>query len=152
MVAPSNRSPQEPESRPRAGASRRRNAERHPNEPGPPGGTPYTVHFPPGAPLDAADLEHPAPLPRVGDVVEYIDEELASHRYVVREVVHTLQPAHPEEAHPRPRGAPAEGRDDQPGPEPRPPAELRSGLPKVFLEAETAARAGTQRRSRRPAT
>jgi hypothetical protein len=149
MVAPSNRSPQEPESRPRAGASRRRDAERHPNEPGPPGGTPYTVHFPPGAPLDAADLEHPAPLPRVGDVVEYIDEELASHRYVVREVVHTLQPAHPKAAHPRPRGAPVDQPDDQSGHEPRPPAELRSGLPKVFLEAETAPRPRPPRRGQR---
>jgi hypothetical protein len=152
MVAPSNRSPQDPASRPPAAASRPTDVERHPEEPGPPGGTPYTVHFPAGAPLDAADLAHPAPLPHVGDVVEYIDEELASHRFVVREVVHTLQPAHPEEAHARPRGAPTEGRGDQPGPEQRPPAELRSGLPKVFLEAETAAGAGTQRRSRRPAT
>ena len=152
MVAPSNRSPQEPESRPRAGASRRGDAERHPEEPGPPGGTPYTVHFPPGAPLDAADLAHPAPLPRVGDVVEYIDEELASHRYVVREVVHTLQPAHPEDAPPRPRGAPDERSDDHPGPQPRPPAELRSGLPKVFLEAEADRRAAPPRRGQRRAT
>jgi hypothetical protein len=132
----------------------RRDPERHPSEPGPPGGTPYTVHFPAGAPLDAADLEHPAPLPRVGDVVEYIDEDLASHRFVVREVVHTLQPAHPEDGHPRGRGA----ADDQPGVEPRPPAEarppaeLRSGLPKVFLESPAEPRAGPARRSRRPAT
>ena len=152
MVAPSKRSPKDPGGRPRAGPSRRGTAERHPEEPGPPGGTPYTVHFPAGAPLDAADLEHPAPLPRVGDVVEYIDEELTSHRYVVREVVHTLQPAHPEDAHPRPRGAPDEGPGDQPGPEPRPPAELRSGLPKVFLEAEADRRAAPPRRGQRRAT
>ena len=118
----------------------RRDVERHPAKPGPPGGTPYTVHFPDGAPLNAADLEHPAPLPRVGDVVEYIDEKLASHRFVVRQVVHTLQPARPEEANPR-RAAPADEAADTPDLEPRPPAELRSGLPKVFLEAESAAEA-----------
>ena len=55
-----------------------------------PNGMPYTVQFP-GEAGDAADLEHPAPLPRTGDVVEYIDETGATHRYRVREVVHTLQ-------------------------------------------------------------
>ena len=118
-------------------ARSRRDDERHPAEAGPPGGTPYTVHFPDGAPLNAADLEHPAPLPRVGDVVEYIDEKLGSHRFVVRQVVHTLQPAHPEEANPR-RAAPDDPAADVPDRDPRPPAELRSGLPKVFLEAEAA--------------
>ena len=38
-----------------------------------PNGMPYTVQFP-GEDGGAADLEHPAPLPRVGDLVEYIDE------------------------------------------------------------------------------
>lgn len=122
----------------------RRDPEPHPTEPGPPGGTPYTVHFPAGAPLDAADLEHPAPLPRVGDVVEYIDEGLATHRFVVREVIHTLQPAHPEDAGSRPH----DQSTDEHAVEPRPPAGLRSGLPKVFLEAEAPRQ--TRARVRRP--
>lgn len=90
---------------------------------GPPGGTPYTVYFPEGEALQAADLAYPAPLPRVGDMVEYIDEVLVTHRYVVRQVVHTLQ------AEPRPRRAGDAGASTEP-----PPAELRAGLPEVFLD------------------
>lgn len=75
-----------------------------------PNGMPYTVQFPDGDGTSAADLEHPAHLPRVGDLVEYIDEQGDTHRYRVREVVHTLQ------------ASPSE------------PGQLRAGLPKVFLE------------------
>ena len=52
---------------------------------------PWTVRFPDGEQPPLADLEHPAPLPRIGDSVEYIDEHGARHRYRVRDVVHTLQ-------------------------------------------------------------
>ncbi|MGH2456842.1 MAG: hypothetical protein ACRDHD_11380, partial [Candidatus Limnocylindria bacterium] len=60
-----------------------------PNAPdgGWPTGMPYTVHFPHGDGYREADLEHAAPLPRAGDLVEYIDERGATHRYRVREVV-----------------------------------------------------------------
>jgi hypothetical protein len=93
--------------------------ERGPAAAGPTRGTPYTVYFPEGDPIDSADLELPAPLPRVGDKVEFIDERLACHRYVVREVIHTLQVA------------PTDQRANEPA--------LRPGLPKVFLGPETQA-------------
>ena len=103
-----------------------------------PNGMPYTVQFP-GESGDAADLEHPAPLPRVGDTVEYIDETGATHRYHVREVVHTLQTTAAHRPHvadgaasPQAIARLADGdAPEQPGEG----GELRAGLPKVFLEA-----------------
>ncbi len=99
---------------------------------------PYTVFFPVGDEYHPADLEHAAPLPRVGDTVEYIDERGRSSRYTVREVVHTLQLA----ADQRPvvgsdlqrPGAIAVGIDgaELPGD-----GSLSAGLPKVILEAST---------------
>ena len=81
-----------------------------------PYGMPYTVHFPEadGSPTGgaAADLEYPAHLPRVGDLVEYLKAEGEPRRYRVREVVHTLQASTGQ-----------------------PPGQVRAGLPKVFLEA-----------------
>jgi hypothetical protein len=76
-----------------------------------PQGMPYTVYFPGEDGVSAADLEYPAHLPRVGDVVDYIDRDGAEHRYRVREVVHTLQ---------------ASATHEQ--------GQIRAGLPKVFLE------------------
>lgn len=103
-----------------------------------PHGMPYTVQFPDGDGLFAADLEHAAPLPRVGDLVEYIDERGTARRYRVRDVLHTLQTS----AAYRPNVA--EG-DASPQAIARPEAEaqpeppggrglLRAGLPKVFLD------------------
>ena len=102
-----------------------------------PSGMPYTVHFPDGEGSIGADLEHPAPLPRVGDMVEYLDETGATRRFRVREVVHTLQSS---AAH-RPR---VEDEDASPdsiarvdGEPPERPGESgvqRAGLPKVILE------------------
>jgi hypothetical protein len=104
-----------------------------------PSGMPYTVQFPDGDGLFAADLEHPAPLPRVGDLIEYIDEQGSARRYRVRDVLHTLQtsPAH----HPvvadgetSPHAiarTEAEAQPERPGGS----GLLRAGLPKVFLEA-----------------
>jgi hypothetical protein len=103
-----------------------------------PSGMPYTVHFPDGKGSIGADLEHPAPLPRVGDTVEYLDETGATRRFRVREVVHTLQSS----AACRPR---VEDEDASPdsiarvdGEPPERPGEsgvLRAGLPKVILES-----------------
>jgi hypothetical protein len=76
-----------------------------------PHGMPYTVYFPGEEGVSAADLEYPAHLPRVGDVVDYIDHAGDEHRYRVREVVHTLQ---------------ASATHEQ--------GQVRAGLPKVFLE------------------
>ena len=104
-----------------------------------PNGMPYTVQFPGDGGGSAADLEHPAPLPRVGDLVEYIDETGATHRYRVREVIHTLQTTASHRPHvadgsasPQAIARVAEGEAaEQPGEG----GELRAGLPKVVLEA-----------------
>jgi hypothetical protein len=75
---------------------------------------PYTLYFPRRGGFAAADMEHSAPLPRVGDTIEYIDAQTIAHRYRVVDVVHTFQdsPASnaPESIH-----------------------LLRSGLPQVYL-------------------
>jgi hypothetical protein len=102
-----------------------------------PGGLPYTVYFPDGDDLRAADLEHDAPLPRVGDTVEYVDETGRPHRYRVAEVIHTLQTS----AHDRPsvdEGTASPQSIAHPGEAPEPPGGLgsvRAGLPKVILAA-----------------
>jgi hypothetical protein len=129
-------------------------AESDPAGIGPGGGTPYTVYFPSEDGYLAADLGHAAPLPHVGDFVEYIDEGRVTHRYRVREVVHTLQlaPAYrpkprgagavteegaPEKGEPE-KGEPAKGEpaeEARNGPHPIPEgAVLRAGLPEVILE------------------
>lgn len=56
-----------------------------------PDGTPYTLYFPRRGGYAAADTEYAGPLPRVGDMVEYIDAQTISHWYVVSEVVHAFQ-------------------------------------------------------------
>lgn len=108
-------------------------------EPGPePGGGP-----PPGMPWTlyvrdedwAADLEHAAPLPRVGERIEYIGADGARRLFRVEEVVHTVQAS---AAH-RPRV-----RDETRGPNTlvndrdseEPPRELRAGLPRVVVTVE----------------
>lgn len=102
-----------------------------------PSGMPYTVHFPDGEGYIGADLEHPAPLPRVGDLVEYLDETGATRHFRVREVVHTLQSS---AAH-RPRVEDEAASPDSiarvEGEPPERPGEsgvVRAGLPKVILE------------------
>jgi len=72
----------------------------------------YTLYFPRGGGYEAADIEYPAPLPQVGDTIEYLDRQLVSHRYVVRDVVHTFQ--------------------DQPG-QGEEIRLLRAGIPAVYL-------------------
>ncbi|HEY7847198.1 MAG TPA: hypothetical protein VIC83_03275 [Candidatus Limnocylindria bacterium] len=103
-----------------------------------PNGMPYTVQFP-DEDGSAADLEHPAPLPRVGDVVEYIDETGATHRYRVREVVHTLQTTSAHRPHvadgPASPQAIARVAEGEAAELPGEGGELRAGLPKVYLEA-----------------
>jgi len=83
----------------------------------------------------SADLEHGAPLPRIGDRVDFIanDGELRSFR--VTDVVHTVQGS----ASDRPRV-----RDEQAGPnsvvvdrpDDEPPRQLRAGLPRVIVAVE----------------
>lgn len=110
-----------------------------PNAPeaGWPSGMPYTVHFPDGEGYIGADLEHPAPIPRVGDSVEYFDERGRCRRYRVREVIHTLQSSAAyrpavEEGTASPQSLARVG-----GEEPERPGQsglVRAGLPKVVLE------------------
>jgi hypothetical protein len=54
-------------------------------------GMPFTLYFPRRGGYAAADIEHAAPLPRVGDTIEYLDQQGLSHWYAVREVVHSFQ-------------------------------------------------------------
>jgi hypothetical protein len=104
-----------------------------------PNGMPYTVQFPEGDGLFAADLEHPAPLPRVGDLIEYIEERGTAHRYRVRDVLHTLQTSaasrptvSESEASPQAIARPeSEATPERPGGA----GLLRAGLPQVLLEA-----------------
>jgi len=56
-----------------------------------PTGMPYTVYFPRRGGYAAADIEYAAPLPRIGDTVEFIDPAGAHHLYTVVDVVHTVQ-------------------------------------------------------------
>ena len=95
----------EPEAEPPGLAATDDPAEPDPAGIGPGGGTPYTVYFPSEDGYLAADLGHAAPLPHVGDFVEYIDEGRVTHRYRVREVVHTLQLAPAYRPKPRAAGA-----------------------------------------------
>lgn len=102
-----------------------------------PSGMPYSVAFPDGDGYLEADLEHVAPLPRVGDTVEYIDETGACRRYRVREVIHTIQSS---AAHRPPvEGGSASPQaiarvDGQPSEKPGDGGLVRAGLPKVLLE------------------
>jgi hypothetical protein len=101
-----------------------------------PHGMPYTVYFPDGDGFRGADLEYPAPLPRVGDTVEYIDERGDRHRFQVRQVVHTLQTSAADR--PSVKEGPASpnslARTDEGAAEPPGGAgALRAGLPEVFL-------------------
>ena len=82
----------------------------------------------------SADLEHGAPLPRVGDRVEFIDDGGQRRWFRVSDVVHTVQRSSSE----RPRV-----RDERAGPNSivdspvkAPPRELRAGLPRVYVSAE----------------
>jgi hypothetical protein len=101
---------------------------------GPPPGMPWTLYV-----RDedwAADLEHAAALPRVGERIEFIGADGARRLFRVEEVVHTLQAS----AAQRPRV-----RDETRGPNtlvnegepPVAPRELRAGLPRVVVTVES---------------
>lgn len=59
---------------------------------GPPVGTPWTLQVD-GDDGWTGDLEHAAPIPRVGERIDFIDEGAVQRSYRVVEVIHTLQPA-----------------------------------------------------------
>lgn len=59
---------------------------------GPPLGTAWTLDIA-GDDPESADLEHAAPLPRIGEAIELISAD-GSRRYLrVRQVIHVLQPS-----------------------------------------------------------
>lgn len=96
---------------------------------GPPLGTAWTLDIVGNEPA-SADLEHAAPLPRVGEAIELIRAD-GSRRFLrVREVIHVVQPS----ASGRP---PVREEDSGPnstvagGPAAGEPALLRAGLPRV---------------------
>ena len=100
---------------------------------GPPTGMPWTLELD-GDDGWSADLEHPAPLPRVGERIEFIGEDGRRARYRVTDVVHTLQTSASE----RPRV-----REEQSGPNTlvtdapaRVPRSLRAGLPRVRVTSD----------------
>ena len=80
----------------------------------------------------SADLEQAAPIPRIGETLEYIAEDGTLAYYRVTDVVHTLQAAASErppvrEEHTSPNSLLSDGV------EPGPPRELRAGLPRVVV-------------------
>lgn len=99
---------------------------------GPPIGSAWTLVME-GDDAWSADLEQAAPLPRVGERIEFIREDGRRQYYRVTQVAHTLQTAASE----RPRV-----RDEQRGPnslvtdggaDDAPPRALRAGLPRVIV-------------------
>jgi hypothetical protein len=101
---------------------------------GPPIGSAWTLEVE-GDDGWSADLEHAAPLPRVGERVEFIGEDGQRRFYRVTGIVHTVQTSATE----RPRVA-----DEQSGPNSivsdgdvdSPPRALRAGLPRVIVVAD----------------
>jgi hypothetical protein len=98
---------------------------------GPPIGSAWTLEVQ-GEAGWSADLEHAAPLPRVGELIEFIGEDGRRQNYRVTEVVHTLQASARERPPVRaeqssPNSILTDGADDEP------PRALRAGLPRVVV-------------------
>lgn len=99
---------------------------------GPPVGMPWTLVV--EGEDWSADLEHPAPLPRIGEQVEYIAEDGERRVYRVVNVAHTLQSSASERppVASEPSGPNSTVSGDHPTHQPR---ELRAGLPRVHVVA-----------------
>ena len=98
---------------------------------GPPIGSAWTLEVEGDAGW-SADLEHAAPLPRVGERIEFIGEDGRRHNFLVTDVVHTLQASASERPpvraeHSSPNSIVTDGGDDDP------PRALRAGLPRVVV-------------------
>jgi hypothetical protein len=98
---------------------------------GPPIGTAWTFEVD-GDEGWSADLEHAAPLPRIGERIEFIGEDGQQRVFRVTDVIHTLQtsasdrpPVSAERA--SPNSIVTGGADD------RQPRTLRAGLPRVLV-------------------
>ena len=80
----------------------------------------------------SADLEQAAPLPRIGELIEFIGEDGHRANYRVTAVVHTMQPSASERPAVRDeRSLPNSVVTD--GGNGGPPRELRAGLPRVIV-------------------
>jgi hypothetical protein len=102
---------------------------------GPPIGSAWTLVVEDDDDGWSADLEHAAPLPRVGERIEFIGEDGRRRQYRVRQVAHTLQTAAGERPKVRdeqtgPNSFVTDGADDDP------PRALRAGLPRVVVVAD----------------
>jgi hypothetical protein len=101
---------------------------------GPPIGSAWTLEIE-GDDGWTADLEHAAPLPRVGERIEFIGEDGRRRFYRVTAVVHTVQtsssnrPTVAQESS-SPNSFVTDGADDDP------PRALRAGLPRVIAVSE----------------
>lgn len=100
---------------------------------GPPIGTAWTLIID-GDGGWSADLEHAAPLPCVGERIDFIGEDGRQRRYRVTEVIHTLQASASERPpvgseNSSPNSIVGDRTDDEP------PRELRAGLPRVVVVA-----------------
>ena len=99
---------------------------------GPPVGTPWTLEVPDEG--WEADLEHAAPLPRVGEQLEYIGEDGRRRRFRVRDVIHVLQPSASGRPPVRDETSSPNATVNEGGAE-RAPTSLRAGLPRVVVAA-----------------
>ena len=82
----------------------------------------------------SSDLEHGAPLPRVGDVIEYIGDGGDRRTFRVERVVHTVQRS--SSSRPAVRDEAAGPNSTLDGGSEEPPPSLRAGLPRVFVSPE----------------
>ena len=100
---------------------------------GPPIGSAWTLEVE-GESGWSADLEHAAPLPRVGERIEFIGEDGRRQNFRVTEVIHTLQASASERPPVRaeksgPNSIVTDAPDDEA------PRALRAGLPRVVVIA-----------------
>lgn len=96
---------------------------------GPPFGMPWTLVVE-GEDWEA-DLEHGAPLPRVGDRIDYIADDGHQRHFRVHEVIHTVQSSPGER--PTVREERASPNSTVEGAGDRLPRTLRAGLPQVIV-------------------
>jgi hypothetical protein len=101
---------------------------------GPPIGQPWTLIV--EAERWSADLEHAAPLPRIGEGIEYIAEDGNRRTFRVRDVVHTVQPTSSERPPVRDESTSPNATVNEDGHPPHVPDTLRAGLPRVFADPE----------------
>ena len=100
---------------------------------GPPIGSAWTLEVD-GESGWSADLEHAAPLPRVGERVEFIGEDGRRQNFRVTDVIHTLQASASERPPVRAeQHGPNSIVTDRPDEEA--PRALRAGLPRVVVVA-----------------